>query len=169
MNRIARSIFVLIGLTAVSTMLSSCWLVAPKDRLYSFVCFNTSDRNGNIHLRNSNPHGHHDWQDAEFDAAQNPGSPGHDNFEVYEQPYDISITAAVDSSVLATFNVTINGRYGDAHWGDYTADAILVWGPGGGFQASLQQVDAEGNRPIAYLITGQGTTPIYPHLNRPRF
>lgn len=163
MNRIARYILSLVLLTSLSTGCAK----DPAHRFYSLVCLNRTPTNAKIQIKNKFESGVHDDQSARFDAANDPGSPGHCIFWVHEQTYIAEITHAVEGTVLARFEIPINGRTDDASWGDYTADAIFVFGDGGGIQSRAEPVDQYGQKPIGRLIerdrTGQQlSTPIYP-------
>jgi len=159
-----RSILILMTLALLSSVASGC-ATKPKDRLYTLLCFNTTADNGDITLKNSRPKGVTDVQSATFAAAQNPAQPGTAHSTSTSSRYEVKITQAVTGDVLADFEIPINGRYGDAHWGDYTGRCDLVWGPGGGIQNYLSPVGPRRSlssvsidQPVGYLIVAKPTT-----------
>jgi hypothetical protein len=127
--------FISLGIAIMVAALSAgCnWATKPEDIKYHLACFNTSDYHDQIRIFVRN--GPEDFGWTRWDAINGVAS-----FYVHERPYGVQIRRAVSGEMLADFDIDINAVKGEAHFRDVTADAILVWGPDGGYQASLRDV-----------------------------
>lgn len=141
MHRIARFITQLcLGLLVLGTLVSakgglSCKdIVAPDpaERKYYLGCTNLSDTDNLIHVFTDD--GREDFGWKRFDHGG-----GWQSYYVHSRHYHVQICRNnAERQMLADFAIDVNSVYGDAHYNGNDYDAVLVFGPGGYYQARMR-------------------------------